>query len=99
MEPQESATRKIIIALIIGLILGFMMGAFWKGRSVSESPLKDLAQGEIVGPEVKIDYDNANLALVSPSDVKVDDQLAGNSVKVKSVSLSVPSWVAVREEK
>ncbi len=42
MEPTtNSASGKIITALIIGLLVGFAMGVFWQSRRTDATPLKD----------------------------------------------------------
>lgn len=59
MEPQtNSATAKIVSALIIGLIVGFVAGAFWQERRLSnELPSGGVAAGDEgpVMPEKKME--------------------------------------------
>lgn len=107
-ETNNTASGKIVTALIIGLVVGFALGVFWEKRKSVSDTLSDTEETAAVvgesaeGKETAIGGATttvAALAATSGAAVQVTNQPAGNSVRVSAVSVKETVWVAVREEK
>ena len=112
MQPtNNSASAKIISALIIGLIVGFVAGAFWQERRGGAArPSEEMAAvgAEKAKPEAKTEAKretgmasagDATRMASSSAAVLAGNQSAGSVVTVAQVVSAEPVWVAVREER
>lgn len=101
MDTMLSSQREYTI-FIVGLLIGFVVGYFVFGlvggqgadtetpqNTGTEQNMTDTENGE----EAMEGEQNTDAAL----SLSVDDQSSGMSVSVTEVTVSVPSWVAVRE--
>ncbi|MEK7208200.1 MAG: hypothetical protein AAB699_01470 [Patescibacteria group bacterium] len=111
MQPtNNSASAKVISALILGLIVGFVAGAFWQERrqgavrpseetaAVGAVEAKQEAKMEGKKEERLASAGDAALAS-STAAVLATNQSAGSAVIVSQVVSAEPVWVAVREER
>ena len=115
MQPENnSASAKVVTALIIGLIIGFGAGAFWQERRLgrTEDAVSVAGKGEASVVAEKADTMQtaavgaagtekealAN-ATVGNAAILATDQTAGGTAVISQVVAAEPVWVAVREER
>lgn len=104
----EEANKPLVVAVIITFVVGFWLGFLvsWliTGRSVK--PVGPASQNE----ENKISLDEMDIrkqakesaskgTSISVGVIQAEDQLAGRSVRVASVTLEREGWVVIHEEK
>jgi len=81
MHIHESV--KYIIFLIVGVAIGYGVPYVFNDNKIFSS--------------YEVDKASDNLSLSWKDTIEVSDQLAGEKVLIKAVSLSEPSWVAIQE--
>ncbi|MES2088196.1 MAG: hypothetical protein V4467_04380 [Patescibacteria group bacterium] len=90
----------IVAVLIIGLIVGFFIGSYWQSHVKKAATADTQTETEDQPVDQAADETGSGVTTNTPSDnmVSVADQAATTLVRVDSVSLTEPAWVAVRED-
>ena len=83
--------KAVIIGVIIGLVLGYIFGAMRGSDKPEMSEQESLLDEETM-------EESGNTMTGSAGAMSVAGQPAGSQVRVTSVSVSAPTWVAVRED-
>ena len=95
----------IVVAAVICLVVGFGIGWYSSQAQLKSKGIENIEnEDEQATTTVKVDIENlGNLAAVGTvslgesDDIEVENQAAGQTVSVKSVSLGQTTWLAVRD--